>query len=67
VNTFALSPFFADEFCHATNQKIQAAMQYLSTVWQALGIPEEASQNMTKGAAFPRRMGKPDEFAIMAN
>jgi len=30
------------------------------------GIPEEASQNMTKGAAFPRRMGKPDEFAIMA-
>ncbi|MFT6017128.1 MAG: NAD(P)-dependent dehydrogenase (short-subunit alcohol dehydrogenase family), partial [Candidatus Azotimanducaceae bacterium] len=30
------------------------------------GIPDEASQNMTKGAAFPRRMGKPDEFAVMA-
>jgi NAD(P)-dependent dehydrogenase (short-subunit alcohol dehydrogenase family) len=30
------------------------------------GIPDEAAQLMTKGAPFPRRMGKPDEFAIMA-
>lgn len=30
------------------------------------GIPDEASQMMTKGAAFPRRMGRPDEFAVMA-
>lgn len=30
------------------------------------GIPDEASQAMTQGAAFPRRMGKPDEFAVMA-
>ena len=30
------------------------------------GIPDEASQNMTKDAAFPRRMGEPDEFADMA-
>ena len=30
------------------------------------GIPDEAAALMTKGAPFPRRMGKPDEFAVMA-
>jgi NAD(P)-dependent dehydrogenase (short-subunit alcohol dehydrogenase family) len=30
------------------------------------GIPDAAAENMTKDAAFPRRMGVPDEFAIMA-
>lgn len=30
------------------------------------GIPDAAADNMTKDAAFPRRMGVPDEFAIMA-
>lgn len=30
------------------------------------GIPDEASQLMTKGAPFPRRMGQPDELAVMA-
>ena len=30
------------------------------------GIPVESSDNMTKDAAFPHRMGNPDEFAIMA-
>ena len=30
------------------------------------GIPEEGALQLTKDAAFPRRMGRPDEFAIMA-
>lgn len=30
------------------------------------GIPDEGVQNMTKDAAFPHRMGKPHEFAVMA-
>jgi NAD(P)-dependent dehydrogenase (short-subunit alcohol dehydrogenase family) len=30
------------------------------------GVPDAAAENMTKDAAFPRRMGVPDEFAIMA-
>ncbi len=30
------------------------------------GIPDEGAHNMTKDAAFPHRMGQPDEFAIMA-
>lgn len=30
------------------------------------GIPDSFSQQLTKDAAFPRRMGKPHEFAIMA-
>ena len=30
------------------------------------GIPDEASAQLTKDAAFPRRMGKPHEFARMA-
>jgi NAD(P)-dependent dehydrogenase (short-subunit alcohol dehydrogenase family) len=30
------------------------------------GIPEEGAIQLTKDAAFPRRMGQPDEFATMA-
>jgi NAD(P)-dependent dehydrogenase (short-subunit alcohol dehydrogenase family) len=30
------------------------------------GIPSEAEAQLTKDAAFPRRMGKPKEFALMA-
>lgn len=30
------------------------------------GIPDEFAQQLTKDAAFPRRMGKPHEFATMA-
>ena len=30
------------------------------------GIPDEGAQQLTKDAAFPRRMGQPDEFAVMA-
>jgi NAD(P)-dependent dehydrogenase (short-subunit alcohol dehydrogenase family) len=30
------------------------------------GIPSEAEAQLTKDAAFPRRMGKPHEFALMA-
>jgi len=30
------------------------------------GIPEAGAIQMTKDAAFPRRMGKPPEFAVMA-
>ena len=30
------------------------------------GIPAEAEQALTKDAAFPRRMGKPHEFALLA-
>lgn len=30
------------------------------------GIPDEGAQQLTKDAAFPRRMGKPREFAIQA-
>ena len=30
------------------------------------GIPDAAADNLTKDAAFPRRMGKPGEFATMA-
>lgn len=30
------------------------------------GIPDAAADNLTRDAAFPRRMGKPDEFATMA-
>ena len=30
------------------------------------GIPDAAADNLTKDAAFPRRMGKPNEFATMA-
>ena len=30
------------------------------------GIPDAAADNLTRDAAFPRRMGRPDEFAIMA-
>jgi NAD(P)-dependent dehydrogenase (short-subunit alcohol dehydrogenase family) len=30
------------------------------------GIPEQGAIQLTKDAAFPRRMGQPDEFAIMA-
>jgi NAD(P)-dependent dehydrogenase (short-subunit alcohol dehydrogenase family) len=30
------------------------------------GIPDQAEAQLTKDAAFPRRMGKPREFAIMA-
>ncbi|MFT7689219.1 MAG: NAD(P)-dependent dehydrogenase (short-subunit alcohol dehydrogenase family) [Candidatus Azotimanducaceae bacterium] len=30
------------------------------------GIPDEGALQLTKDAAFPRRMGHPDEFAIMA-
>ncbi len=29
-------------------------------------IPDEMAQQLTKDAAFPKRMGKPDEFAAMA-
>jgi NAD(P)-dependent dehydrogenase (short-subunit alcohol dehydrogenase family) len=30
------------------------------------GIPEAASQNLVKDAAFPKRMGRPEEYAKMA-
>jgi len=30
------------------------------------GIPEAGAQQLTKDAAFPRRMGRPEEYAIMA-
>lgn len=30
------------------------------------GVPPEGAHNMTKDAAFPKRMGQPDEFATMA-
>ncbi len=30
------------------------------------GIPDAAAEQLTKDAAFPRRMGRPDEFATMA-
>lgn len=30
------------------------------------GIPDASADNLTKDAAFPRRMGKPEEFAVMA-
>ena len=30
------------------------------------GIPEEGAQQLTKDAAFPRRMGRPHEYATMA-
>jgi len=30
------------------------------------GVPAEGAHNMTKDAAFPKRMGQPDEFATMA-
>ena len=30
------------------------------------GIPTEAEQQLTKDAAFPRRMGRPREYALMA-
>jgi NAD(P)-dependent dehydrogenase (short-subunit alcohol dehydrogenase family) len=30
------------------------------------GIPDAASLNLTKDAAFPKRMGRPDEYARMA-
>jgi len=30
------------------------------------GIPDEGALQLTKDAAFPRRMGQPDEFAVMA-
>lgn len=30
------------------------------------GIPDAAADNLTKDAAFPRRMGKPSEYATMA-
>lgn len=30
------------------------------------GIPDEFAAQLTKDAAFPRRMGKPHEFAVMA-
>jgi NAD(P)-dependent dehydrogenase (short-subunit alcohol dehydrogenase family) len=30
------------------------------------GIPDAAAQQLTKDAAFPRRMGKPREYALMA-
>ena len=30
------------------------------------GIPEAGANQLTKDAAFPRRMGKPNEFATMA-
>lgn len=30
------------------------------------GIPDSFSKQLTKDAAFPRRMGKPHEFAVMA-
>lgn len=30
------------------------------------GIADEGAHNMTKDAAFPHRMGEPDEFAVMA-
>ncbi|MEZ5559552.1 MAG: SDR family NAD(P)-dependent oxidoreductase [Pseudomonadales bacterium] len=30
------------------------------------GIPEAGAVQLTKDAAFPRRMGRPDEYAIMA-
>ena len=30
------------------------------------GMPDEGALNLTKDAAFPHRMGRPDEFAIMA-
>ncbi len=30
------------------------------------GVPAEGAHNMTKDAAFPQRMGEPDEFATMA-
>ncbi|HEX7036043.1 MAG TPA: SDR family NAD(P)-dependent oxidoreductase [Pseudomonadales bacterium] len=30
------------------------------------GIPDEAAANLTRDAAFPKRMGRPDEYAKMA-
>ncbi|MCB1686605.1 MAG: SDR family oxidoreductase [Pseudomonadales bacterium] len=30
------------------------------------GIPEAGAQQLTKDAAFPRRMGRPEEYAVMA-
>jgi len=30
------------------------------------GIPDEAEKVLTKDAAFPKRMGRPHEYAIMA-
>ena len=30
------------------------------------GIPDEGALQLTKDAAFPRRMGQPHEFATMA-
>ena len=30
------------------------------------GIPDEGALQLTKDAAFPKRMGRPDEFAVMA-
>jgi NAD(P)-dependent dehydrogenase (short-subunit alcohol dehydrogenase family) len=30
------------------------------------GIPEEAERSLTRDAAFPKRMGRPDEFAKLA-
>ncbi len=30
------------------------------------GIPDEGAQQLTKDAAFPHRMGRPDEYATMA-
>ena len=30
------------------------------------GIPEAGALQLTKDAAFPRRMGRPEEYAVMA-
>ena len=30
------------------------------------GVPDEMVENLTKDAAFPRRMGQPDEYARLA-
>ena len=30
------------------------------------GIPDEFAERLTKDAAFPKRLGQPDEFALLA-
>ena len=46
--------------------RVNAIAPSLFSTGLTAGIPDEFAENLTKDAAFPKRMGRPDEYARMA-
>src|SRR5690606_31265787 len=46
--------------------RVNAIAPSLFLTGTSAGIPDEMAKNLTKDAAFPKRMGRPEEYATLA-